>query len=413
MVTIGSAGDVYPFVGLGIELKQRDHLVTVITNPYFKPVIERAGLSFIPLGTVDDYRATIGNPDLWHPRKGFEMVARFGILPSIKPVFEIISRYDHTETIVVASALAFGARLAQEKHKLRLATVHLQPALFRSVYKPPKMATFSIPEKMPHFLKRLIFEAIDFMLIDRMLAPELNAFRTELGLPPVRHLFGKWIHSPQLVIGLFPDWFANPQPDWPNNTKLTGFIQYDQTDSYEGLSPEILKFLDKGDSPIVFTLGTAMQHGKNFFEASTEACRLLSKRALLLTQHPSHLPPKLPETIKNVEYIPFSKVLPYAATLVHHGGIGTTAQGLAAGIPQLVMPMNHDQPDNAVRIEKLGVGTSLKPNRYRGKTVASKLDYLLHSPQVQVQCQKVAKKVNSSEALTNTCLAIEELAYRK
>jgi rhamnosyltransferase subunit B len=409
LVTIGSAGDVHPFIGLGVALKQRGHRVTVITNPYFMQIIENAGLAFIPLGTVDEYRKTIQNPDLWNPRRGFEIVARRGILSSMRPVFEIISRYDPRETIVVASALAFGARMAQEKLKFRLATVHLQPALFRSVYKPPKTAIFSIPEKMPHLLKRLIFEVIDFMLIDRILAPELNAFRTKLGLPPVRHLFGKWIHSPQLVIGLFPDWFANPQPDWPDNTKLTGFIQYDQTDSYEGLSLEILKFLDKGDPPIVFTLGTAMQHGKNFFEASTEACRLLDKRGLLLTQHLSHLPPKLPEIIKHAKYIPFSKVLPYAATLVHHGGIGTTAQGLAAGIPQLVMPMNHDQPDNAARIEKLGVGISLKPNRYHGKTAASRLDYLLRSPQVQLQCQKVAKKVNFSEALTNTCLAIEEL----
>ena len=410
LVTIGSAGDVHPFVGLGVALKQRGHRVTVITNPYFMQTVEHAGLALISLGTADEYRKTIQNPDLWHPRKGFEVVARYGILPSIRPVFEIISRYDPKETVVVASGLAFGARVAQEKSKLRLATVHLQPALFRSAYKPPKTATFSIPEKMPRFLKRLIFEAVDFIVIDRMLAPELNAFRAEFGLSPVRHLFGKWIHSPQLVIGLFPDWFANPQPDWPDNTKLTGFIRYDRADNYKGLSPEILRFLDDGDRPIVFTIGTAMQHGKKFFEASVEACRLLDKRALFLTQHLSHLPPKLPETIKQVEYIPFSKVLPHAAALVHHGGIGTTAQGLAAGTPQLVMPMNHDQPDNAARIVKLGVGISLKLNDYHGKTVADKLNHLLRSQQVQLQCQKVAKKVNFSEALANTCLAIEQLA---
>ena len=103
-------------------------------------------------------------------------------------------------------------------------------------------------------------------------------------------------------------------------------------------------------------------------------------------------------------------MLPHAAALVHHGGIGTTAQGLAAGTPQLVMPMNHDQPDNAARIVKLGVGISLKLNDYHGKTVADKLNHLLRSQQVQLQCQKVAKKVNFSEALANTCLAIEQLA---
>lgn len=108
--------------------------------------------------------------------------------------------------------------------------------------------------------------------------------------------------------------------------------------------------------------------------------------------------------------VTFRAILPKVAALVHHGGIGTVAQALAAGIPHLVMPMGFDQPDNATRLERLGVGASIKPNKFRGPLVAKTLDWLLTSKQVQNQCQALAAKVNFKQALDDTCTIIEEFA---
>ena len=131
---------------------------------------------------------------------------------------------------------------------------------------------------------------------------------------------------------LFPEWFAPPQPDWPNNLVQTGFPLWDErTDA--GLAPEVKEFLDAGEPPIVFTPGSANIFGKRFFGAAIEACQRLGHRGILLTRFPEQIPDRLPSGVRHFDYIPFSLLPPKAAALVHHGGIGTTAQALAAGSP--------------------------------------------------------------------------------
>jgi UDP:flavonoid glycosyltransferase YjiC (YdhE family) len=269
-------------------------------------------------------------------------------------------------------------------------------------------------ERLPPAVKRIWFALLDRQVIDPVLLPELNGFRRELDLPPVRRVFDRWLHSPQKVLGLFPDWYAPPQPDWPPNTELTGFIHFEQ-DGEESvpqhadqpLPADIRRFLEKGDPPILFTPGSAMQHGAQFFAAALETCQQLGRRGIFVSAYAEHIPGLPPDTICYTLYLPFSQVLPQMAAMVFHGGIGTTAQGLAAGIPMLVMPMSHDQPDNAVRLKRLGVGDYLPPQKFTGTAVARKLDHLLHSPEVSANCQKYAPLVNFEQALDRTCRLIE------
>ena len=204
---------------------------------------------------------------------------------------------------------------------------------------------------------------MDRFLIDALLAPETNAFRAELGLPPVSRLFDRWLHSPQRTIGLFPEWFAPPPPDWPPNVVLTGFPLWDES-GVRGPSSELEEFLGAGEPPVVFTAGSAMTQAQRFFQVSAEVCRATGRRGLFLTMFPEQLPAPLPDGVRHFDYVPFSAVLPRSAVLVHHGGIGTTAQALAAGVPQLVVPAAHDQPDNAVRVRRLGAGEFLLPRSY-------------------------------------------------
>src|SRR5690606_14357109 len=196
----------------------------------------------------------------------------------------------------------------------------------------------------------------DHFVIDPILAPAINPLRRELGLPPVSRFLHEWWHAPRLTIGLFPEWYAPPQADWPSQTELTDFPLYDEAE-LEPPSDDLQQFLAAGDQPVAFTAGSAMALGSDFYRAAVEACVRGGLRGVLLTRYTEQLPKDLPDTVKHVPYAPFSQLLPRCATLVHHGGIGTTAQGLAAGVPQLIMPMSHDQPDNADRIQRLGVGT--------------------------------------------------------
>jgi UDP:flavonoid glycosyltransferase YjiC (YdhE family) len=156
-----------------------------------------------------------------------------------------------------------------------------------------------------------------------------------------------------------------------------------------------------------------MKHANQFFLDCIQACQLLGRRGILLTQHPEQLPKELPQGIQHFAYLPFSKVLPRAIALVHHGGIGTTAQAIAAGVPQVIRPMAHDQPDTAARVEKLGIGLTLSPNKFNGNSLAEKLNMLITSQQVLERCKFYAKKIDPIKSLNDTCTIIEDFAHHQ
>jgi UDP:flavonoid glycosyltransferase YjiC (YdhE family) len=410
LIPFGSHGDVHPFVGIGGALRDRGHDVTVITSGLFEGLVRRLGLGFVSLGTAEEFEKELNNPDIWHPRKGFFLLVQRSILPALRTVYDAVaSRYVPGETVVAAGSLALGARIAQEKLGVPLASVHLQPAMFRSVYWSPILTGLFLPDWLPPFAKRLQYWLADSLVIDRLLGPGVNGFRAELGLPPARAFFGDWWHSPQRIIGLFPDWFGPPQPDWPPQLRLTGFPLYDERELHEPPAG-LLDFLNQGEPPIVFTPGSAMRHGQAFFAAAVEACTLLGRRGLLLSRFREHLPARLPDGVRHFDYVPFSQVLPRAAALVHHGGIGTTAQGLAAGVPHLVMPLAYDQADNADRVRRLGVGLSLPPRAFQGPAVARLLGQLLGSAEVASRCRDFSRRSQEGRPLEEACRAIEELA---
>jgi len=405
----GSSGDVHPNIGLARSLRRRGHDVLLAASAVFAAAARRAGVEFLGLGTEKEYEEALRDPEIWHPYRAFSVVARRLMLPFMRPAYEIIAqRKEPGGTVVVAPATALGARIANEKLGVPLVTAHLQPAMLRSVHEPPVYGFPDIIGHLPRPLRGLYLRAADRFLIDRMLAPEVNAFRAELGLPPVRRLFDGWYHSPQLVIGLFPDWFAPPQPDWPPQVRLTGFPLYDERDS-RPTSTGLAEFLAAGEPPIVFAAGSANVQARDFFQVSVEVCRASNRRGLLLTQFPEQLPDSLPEGVRYFEYVPFSEILPRAAGFVHHGGIGTVAQALAAGVPQLVVPFAHDQPDNAARVRRLGVGDMLLPKEYKTNMVRSRLERLLASAAVKENCRRRAQGLAENRALEETCKLIEQL----
>ncbi len=409
VIGLGSAGDVHPNVGLALALRRRGHQVLLVAASIFHSLAQRAGLEFAGLGTDDEYYEAIRDPDMWHPLRSFFVLARRLILPSVPRIYDLIARLNEPgQTVVAAPGTALGARIAQEKLGVPLATVHLQPIMLRSTLEPGCFGFPDIIGHLPRPLRSAYLRVVDRFLIDRLLAPDTNAFRAELGLPPVRRLFDRWFHSPQLIIGLFPEWFAPPPPDWPPNVRLTGFPLWDEGDLRQR-TPEAEEFLDADDAPVVFTAGSAMVQGREFFRISAEVCRASGRRGLFLTQYPEQLPVRLPNGVRHFNYIPFSTVLPRAAAFVHHGGIGTTAQALAAGVPQIVVPSAHDQPDNAVRIRHLGVGDFLLPRDYKPAAVLKYLDRLLRSPAVKENCIRRVGDVADSRSLEQACDLMEQL----
>ncbi len=387
MVPLGTSGDVYPLVGIGKALKQRGHHVEIIANAYFEPVITHGGLTFIELGTVADYRSYIESPGIWDPIGCIGLTAEWLILRPLQRTFEIIEeRFVAGATVIVAPLTAFGARIAQEKLGIPLVSVALHPACFRSLISPPKLSLFPFTSKLPACWNRFWYWLGDVAFLDRVLSPATSRFRESLQLPCDRGSPADWWFSPDRVLGLFPDWFAPPQRDWPEQVRLTGFPG-DGGSSGEGLGDALKTFIDSGDPPIVFSPGSAMSSGLVFFQAAAEACHRLGRRGVFISRFPNQMPPILPSGVRSFDHAPFGQLLTRSAAIVHHGGIGTSASALAAGIPQVVMPMAYDQHDNADRLRRMGVARVLAPRNFQGPQLARTLNTLLDSDEVDQACR--------------------------
>jgi UDP:flavonoid glycosyltransferase YjiC (YdhE family) len=407
----------HPMNALGIELKKRGHEVIFATMEFYREKIETLGFEFRPMRPhlVPDDKELARK--LMDAKTGSELLLKELILPNLRPMYEDLLAIVADADLLISTEVVFAAPSVVEKTGIKWITTTLAPGTFLSAYDPfvPPTAVW-----LRHFrFLGSAFHGAMFSLvrkwIDSWFEP-YREFRREIGLPEGRNpLFeGK---SDSLNLAMFSKVLGKTQPDWAVSTLQTGFCFYDGRDDYGAIDDVLHEFLDAGDPPVVFTLGSAaVMDARNFFEESARAARLLGKRAVLL-YGVFNEPPKLVERgesrvaseIIAVPYAPYSQVFPRSAAVVHQGGIGTTSQVLRAGVPHLVMPYSHDQPDNAARCERLGVAKIISRDKYTAETAAKHLRELLADESFQTKATDAAKVVNSEHGTQTACDAIEDI----
>ncbi|MCB1144408.1 MAG: glycosyltransferase [Leptospiraceae bacterium] len=394
LFTIGSSGDVFPMIALAENLQKKGYSTCFIAVEAFRKYSEEKGIPFLSLASEEEYLNAVRNPDIFHPYRGFSVVARTGIIPAIRRMFEIARNYDPSETAILSSGLCFGAKIAGEALGFAHIGIHLQPVVFRSLYDTPQMTPTSPSAGSPRFLKKLFYWITDNLIIDPILKKEINGLRKEQNLPPVKSFFGNYFFSNELNLALFPEWFAKKQMDWPDSTRQVGFPLYDRFQFGSDSSSDEDVFLNK---PILFTAGTGNHHAKAFFEMAAEACLEKRWKAVFLSSVDENIPKNLPPNVIRKKFIPLSTNLPGFSLLVHHGGIGTLSQAIYHGIPQIILPQSHDQPDNAVRIRRLGIGDYLYPKQQNSKNLINAIEIVRDSGFIYKNCQFYSEKLQSEE----------------
>ncbi len=398
LAPIGSAGDVHPFVWLGKLLRARGHEVMFVAQENVREMPEQAGLPTVIWGDAAEQEEILHHPDLWHPKRAFHLLTRYIPKWAGENMEAIRGQVEEGRTVVIAGALAFGARVLAERTPrwpgVPLLTVHLQPSIFMSVEETPvMMAGYEWLPGAPRWVRRLFF-AMANRMIDRKLGKPLAKVRKGVGLPRerLRGIMRSYWHSPDGVLCLFPEWYARKAADWPEQAVTTRFPLYDESPE-RGEDAGLEAYLRVGERPVVITPGSANVQAAHFLKVAVEACGRVGMRALVATRYPEQVPAGDVAAVRAFKYIPFSQVFPRAAAVIHHGGIGTTAQCFAAGVPQLIMPMAHDQPDNANRIKRLGVGDFLYPKKFHAESVGWMLKGLLESPEVRDRCMGVRRRI--------------------
>jgi rhamnosyltransferase subunit B len=350
LVTLGSIGDLFPFLAVGEALRQRGHTVVIASNAGYGALVKMAGFEFAAIWERSQHSldAIIAHD----PLRAWAVVHEEMFVPATAPARDFIAHHACGEPcVVLASWTAFGARLAHAELGVPLGTVYLSPGAVR----------------------------------------EDNGYKADNA-----------IHR---NIGFFPTWFGDP----PAGVEPAGFAILDDA-LVPALPAELENFLRHGAPPVVFTPGSFMRGADVFFRESLAACEALNLRAIFLTPYREQLPARLPASVLHFKYVSLQRLAPRSAALVHHGGIGTCAQGLRAGIPQLVTPVFFDQPDNAARLAALGVSGSIAAGAYGKEEVIAKLQMLMGSQPVKQSCLRSRAQFETQEPLRRICDIAESVA---
>ena len=406
LVPAGSSGDVLPLIALGRELLRRGHEVSVFTNPHFSEVIEKSGMRFLPFGTREDFDEITRHPDLWHPTRSAPLVFRWALEHSEQATRDLLPLVSEERCVIIGGSLAFPARLAAELTSQPLVSVHLQPTVFASVYQAPVTPSGRRLDWMPLWLRRLAFFGVDRLVLQKLLVRPYDELRARFGLAPFSGRGLDLFHAGELELGLFPSWFAAPQPDWPASAELSGFPAWGGSGAL-GLPKGLQDFLGAGEAPVLLSPGSANRQAENFFAAGVDALRMLGQRGLLLTPYHEQLPSVLPDGVAHFDYAPFEQVLPRCAAFLHHGGVGSVAQAFAAGVPQLIHPFAFDQPDNAVRVRRLKFGDFIRRDDWTAQRVSGVLQRLLADRSMKVRLAGLAAKMEASRPVEQSVDLIE------
>lgn len=381
--TLGTRGDIRPFVPILKQLVGRGHTVDLLTNENWSAFANEIGCSFYPIAPADP------------PQNGRDdkLFFRANILPSFSASFDHVGSLVErgVRPILLSRVGMLGIACAAERFQLKSIRVALQPSAIPSRSRPPWPLTFLALGRLG-ILGRWTAVPLLYAFLD-LFSPyrsDLLAFRRSVGLPARPRA----AQSQDLLLVLCPDWFALPQPDWPAESKCVGF-PYEQAD--HAVEADIAQ--------IVLTPGTGVTDASLYVEYAEAISARFSVPCLVLSPH-CQAGPVPGSQVEVAHFRDLATVLPGAVALVHHGGIGTTAEAIRAGVPQLVIAGRFDQPDNAVRVAQLGLGGGILLDKPEPQVVVDALAEVVRSVHVAQQVSTAARLAGASDAVAQACEAI-------
>ena len=416
---IGTYGDINPLIALALELKRRGHTPVMALPEVYRSRITPVGVEFHPIRPDIDPKNNVLVEMVYDIKHGTEHGLRNFLFPALRQTYEdlldAVTRPARAD-LLLAGELNYAGPIVAEMTGIPWASYVLAPLSFFSAFDPPVLPPYpklaKADKRVPGF-GRVIKRVERF--VSRDWAEPIYGLRKELGLPRGENPLFDAKHSPHLVLALFSRVLGVEQKDWPPHTVITGFAFYDADSGNAKLPPNLEEFVRSGEPPLVFTLGSAaVLAAGDFYEVSAKAAMELGRRAVLLIgSDPRNKPrEKLPESICVAEYAPYSQLFSRAAVVVHQGGVGTTAQCLAAGKPMLIMPYSHDQPDNARRMKRLGVAKVIQKAKYTPEEVTRKLNKILQDGEIERTAREVAERLRKEDGVRTACDALEALHDR-
>jgi rhamnosyltransferase subunit B len=409
----GSRGDLHPFLALGRGLIARGHQVTLVGHPEWKAETETAGLRFVSTEEYPREDLIRNHPEIVSMKYGgltsFRALVHRGIVPSFDPTMTALLAEAPSHDVMVTHHFVLPAEVVADMTGIPRVTVSLAPGVIPSAYALPGPSFRRARSQygmVGRAVNRLIWsagQACACVMVD----PIVNRLRRKHGLPSTRNaVFGA--HSSLLNLQLYSEHFGPRSPDWTEEKQHGGFCYYDPPDAPE-MAPEVKEFLSRGEPPVLFTLGsTAVQNPGAFYPMAVQVLEALGLRGILLYGPEENRPARVPGAILAIPYAPFGSLMPHVRAVVHQCGIGTLSHTLRAGVPSVAYPFAFDQPNNARRLEALGVAEVILPRQRTVKHLQRALRRLL-AGDAPARARRLGEVIRSEDGVGKACDVLEKL----
>jgi sterol 3beta-glucosyltransferase len=411
MVASGSRGDVQPYVGLGVGLQAAGYTVRILTSDDFKTLVEGAGLTFVASGPSiesvvqsDEWRKVTEGGNfltiLRHMNR--EMKGRAADLAQrLPPLLE------GTELMITGVSGMGGPFAVAEKLGIPLVQAYLFPITPTSDFASPLTPTLPFGKA----LNAVSFQALRFMLWQTGRMGDVQTRRL-LGMKggspfgPYRHLQQKQIP----VLYGFSKHVIPPPADWDERHHITGYWFLDAASDWTPPA-DLVDFLNAGAPPVYIGFGSmGNRNPEEVTKLTLKALELSGQRAILASGWGGLQQTDLPPTVQMIRSVPHSWLFPQMAAVVHHGGAGTTAAGLRAGVPSIIIPFFGDQPFWGKRVAALGVGTAPIPRqKLTAERLAQAITQAVSDQAIRRRAAELGAKIESEHGAANAAAILRQL----
>ena len=410
---IPASGHINPTLPIVQALRERGHAVGYATGPSMEGTVAPLVTQFFPVGPAITAEEALRRwPELGRLRgkRRLDYMIREVFYSfaatAAREVLDAVTLWQ--PDVLVFDGFTHLAGIVADITGLPWATSTVAPGLLEGEGAHPYGIRLPYP---PNLLQRCatpLFWSL-FRIVARRHDRQFNEIRAEFDLPPVRDSYLKSTISPYLVLALMPWEFEYPRQDWSPMVHFVGPSLWDRPRDYA--VPAWLEALP-GERPLVYaTIGTVQSiYQSAFFATLFEAARGLDADVVVTTGGNLSDLPTPPGNVRVERYVPNSIIMPKARIVVHHGGLSSTMGTLLHGKPAVVVPFGDDQPENAQRVQWLGVGTAVDPTRVSSAALRGTIETVLSSVAIHKKAAVLARTMQQYDAGQTGARLLEKLS---
>jgi rhamnosyltransferase subunit B len=418
ITTFGSTGDLNPFVALGLALRSNGHDALFAVEDNFQQRVSSLGFPVqVLMGNqaeaLGPYSHQIFNSD--QPLSSLKLLVDRYILPTLPAKVAELREVCQEADLLISVASQFAAPIVAEMLQVPYIPVILTPSTLPSASIAAQPTRVPLPAALQRLSNRISW-FLGGIFLRRIVDKPVNQLRRALHVPPRPNLMWTGNLSPGFTALAVSSALVPRPEDWPEYVQITGFCFWDGSEDWQ--FPETLQTFLRGGKPVVaVTAGTVVPGERALFapyyQTSLESILACGARALLINAPEMSVSPEQREDVLHISFAPFSHVFPACAAVIHHGGIGTIAQCLRAGIPSLVVPGGMDQPFNAAQVVRHKAGVWIPRKRYTARRAEQALKAILYTPTYQEQARKMQARVVQEDGVAALCAAVEQVLHKK